>query len=960
MIKKRKFLLLLLTICLAETAFGQHPTYSIRGVVTDDSGRGIELATVSLNQAFVTGTGSGGKFELKNVPAGSYNYRVSFVGFETVTGTLTVKTGKEVLNVRLHELGLQLKNVVVTAKQVLMGSKSVIDQDAIRHIQPKSIGDLLQLVPGNLTENPNLNNLSQAHIREIENYNSDNSLVSYNANNTMGTAVVVDGIPLTNDGNMQVLNTTKYGNLSGDNSLRVSANTTAGQGIDLRTVGAGNVESMEVVRGIPSVEYGNLTSGVVIVNTKSGHTPWEAKLQADPNSKLVFVGKGFNLPGSGAVNFAVDWAQSWADTRIQYKGYDRVTASAGYSNKFGPVTFNVRGAFFSSINDTKQDAQMTEEDSYWKNSLVGGRLAINGRYTGDHSFITSLDYKFSGQWSRQYDWMNNWVVNADGVITDTRKEGLQTARFKRYGYHSEYEIESIPVNIFAQVVANKYMRLNDHDHTTVKVGAEYTYSGNRGDGMTYDTENPPQAQSSQTLRPRAYSDVPGMSALSAFISDRTSLTLGTMNAQVEAGVRLSNTFLDKEKSGGNSGYFVAEPRVNASLSVLNRRNNHLVDDLSITGGYGLSNKLPTMVYLYPDRAYYDHVALARWNENDPGDRLAVVQTTIVSQTQNPDLKPANSRKWELGLSARKGQWNATVTYFNEHHDNEYSFATQLLWIDYPSFSLPGGVSNPAYNGETQQVTYTAADGTPGTAVRNTYTERTGWSMSSNAYETRKHGIEYTLGLGEWPALRTSLNISGAWFWIKRLRKNVAYENVNYNTRMPSANQYCIVSPAGAGSVKERVSTNFAFITHIPAVKMIFTTNVQVVWRNSSLNVYEDADGNSRFYQKSYDDRDYMVADPLGYYDMEQNWHPWTAADAENPMLNSYMNRVQLFDLEAEVDKPWVMLSMRLTKEIGKTAELSFIANNLTNTRKYRRYANSNTQYQVYPPMYFGGEVKLKF
>ena len=672
------------------------------------------------------------------------------------------------------------------------------------------------------------------------------------------------------------------------------------------------------------------------------------------------MGKGFNIGKNSAVNFAVDWSQSWADTRLHYKGYDRITASAGYSARFGPLSVNVRGAFYSSINDTKEDPQMTDADDYWKNSLVGGRLAVNGRYNGNHSFVTSVDYKVSAQWSRQYNWMDRWTPNPDGVITNTREEGLQEARFKRYGYHAVYDIESKPLNIFAQIAANKYIRLSDEDHTTVKVGAEYTYDGNSGAGVTYDIENPPQAQSSHTLRPRAYDDVPPMQSLSAFLSDRTTLTLGTMKAQMEAGVRLTNLFLDKSKSGGNSGYLVAEPRINASLSLLNRRNNSLIDDLSLTGGFGLSNKMPTMIYLYPDRAYYDHTALARWDDNDPSNRLALVQTTIIDNTQNSDLKPANSRKWEVGLSLRKGNVNATVTYFNEHHDNELGFESQFLWIDYPSFTLPGDATNLAFDRNSGQVTYTAADGTTATADKTTYTERTSWGMAKNAYETRKHGIEYTLSLGEWRALRTSLNISGAWFWIKRLRKTNYIENTVYNTRMPSANQYCVVSPTGYGTVKDRVSTNFAFITHIPAVKMVVTTNLQVVWRQSERTVWEDSDGNSRYYLKSYSDRDYMVIDPLGYYDMEKNWHPWTQADAENTVLGASMKRLQLYDLDPEVTQPWAMLSMRLTKEIGKTAELSFIANNLTNTHKYRRYDNSNSLYEVYPSMYFGGEVKLKF
>lgn len=290
----RKCLLVVLALCLTEAVLGQHATFNIRGTITDNKGKGIELATVSLNQSLVTSSSAGGKFLLKNVPAGTYTYRVSFVGYETATGTFVVKTGRETLDVSLNELGLQLQNVTVTAKQVQMGSKSVIDQDAIRHIQPKSIGDLLQLVPGNLVENPNLNQLSQAHIREIEDTQSGGK-IAYDAANARGTAVVVDGTPLSNDGNLQVFNANRYGSKADDNGSTLGENATGGRGIDLRTVSAGNVESMEVIRGIPSVEYGNLTSGVIIVNTKSGHTPWEVKAQADPNSKLIYASKGFNL-----------------------------------------------------------------------------------------------------------------------------------------------------------------------------------------------------------------------------------------------------------------------------------------------------------------------------------------------------------------------------------------------------------------------------------------------------------------------------------------------------------------------------------------------------------------------------------------------------------------------------------------------------------------------------------------
>lgn len=376
---------------------------------------------------------------LGNVPKGTYTYKVTFVGFQTVTGTITVDADRTI-NVTLNELGLQLNDVVVTARQVQMGSKSIVGEDAIRHIQPKSVSDILQLIPGNLTKNPNLNKLSQAHIREIDDDDK---------NNALGTGVVVDGTPLSNNANLQALSPTRYGSNSGAQSDGMSDQTTAGQGADLRTVSAGNIESVEVVRGIPGVEYGNLTSGLVIVKTKSGRTPWEAKVQTDPYSKLVYAGKGFALDGGGAINFSVDWSQSWGDTRRHYLGYDRMTATAGYSNRWNGLSFNVKGAVYSNINNRKQDPQYEEQDLHFKNKNIGARLSFNGSYTSSESFITRIDYNLSAQVSKTSDEHYDLISNPDGVITDVRKPGVHEAVFKNKSHHSEYRIDGLPVNIYA-------------------------------------------------------------------------------------------------------------------------------------------------------------------------------------------------------------------------------------------------------------------------------------------------------------------------------------------------------------------------------------------------------------------------------------------------------------------------------------------------------------------------------
>jgi len=938
-----RFLIITVSLILPATAFCQTKSFTLRGTVTDQQGKAVELATVSLNNAIATATDSKGAFAFSNLPQGDYTWKASFVGYETATGTITVGTGKERLNIALRERSLELQNVVVTAKQVQMGSKSVIDQDAIRHIQPKSIGDMLQLVPGNLIENPNLNELAQAHIREI----------GTNYANAMGTAVMVDGTPLSNESNLQVMGANKYGTLSNPSTTGMSTQTTAGRGTDLRTVSAGSVESIEVIRGIPSVEYGNLTSGVVVVKTKSGRTPYEAKVQADAKSKLVYAGKGFALKGGGAMNYGIDWAQSWGDTRKHYQGYDRLTATAGYSNQWGALSFNARGSFYTNINNVKTDPQMIEQHAYYKNTNTGGRLSVNGHYQNKHSFITSVDYNLSGQYAHTKDTHSSWIYNPDGVITNAREAGTHEALLKTTGYQSQYAIDGKPLNLYAQVVANKYIQLSESSYTTLKLGTEYTYDANKGAGLSYDEQNPPQASSTHTLRPRAYKDIPALTTLSAFVSDRLHARFGTFGAQLEAGVRVSRLFLNSGKSGGNSGYTVAEPRLNASINLLTPKNNRLVDDLSLTGGYGLSNKMPTLLYLYPDAAYYDNVSLA-WNGDETRGKLALMTTDVVTNTMNPGLKPANTRKWEIGLSFRKGAARGFVTYFNENHRHEYGFASELLWQNYYVFDIPSDGRMPAFDPQTQEVTYTDAAGATKTAGKTLNTQIFAWGRPDNTTHTTKHGIEYGADLGEWRPLRTSLSINGAWFHIKRKGEQTTLQTVH------STYDYVGIAPAGQGSVSDRVNTTFRFITHIPAVRMIVTTSIQAVWHESYRNIWEDENGRQRYYMAYWTDgNQYMFVDPLGYYDKQGEYHPWQAADKQNAKLNVLMPRSMSYYYERNTIGPWAMLSFRLTKELGKTGEVSFIANNLTNTKRYHTNEHSMARTQLYPDMYFGAELKLK-
>lgn len=927
-------LLLLLAALLPAAAAGQ--TLTLHGSVRTAEGRPVGLATVQLNQSLGTQTDDDGTFSIGRLRPGTYTWRVAYLGYETRTGQITLRTGRERLDVTLREMNLQLKDVTVVATQSREGSTSTIGQEAIRHIQPKSLADLLQLVPGGLTTNPDLSSLAQAQIREID----------ADANNALGTAVVVDGTPLSNDANLQALATGRYGAASSATADGMNDQTTAGRGTDLRTVSADNIESVEVIRGIPSVEYGNLTSGVVVVKTKAGATPWELKAKADPFSKLVSGGKGFALARGGAANFNVDYSSSYGDTRRRYLGYERITASAGYSDKFGPLSLNVRSAFFSNVNTRRSDPQMTEMNVTYKNKNVGGRLSLYGTLTADAPWLSSLDYNLSVQAAGTLDDHHELVHTPDGVVTDVREAGLHEARFLNKAYYADYRIEGLPLSVYLQLKADKYFTLPGDGYTSLRYGFDYTLDANRGRGLVFSMEAPPQSSGAQTLRPRSFKDIPALQNLSFFAEDRLHTALGGRPLQATAGVRLSRLFLNAAKSGGRHGIFAAEPRLNLSFTLLDRHNNALFDHLSLTGGYGISHKMPTLLYLYPDRVWFDNVSLSHYGA-DESSRLALMTTQVVEGTQNPDLKPAESRKWEVGLRFRLGGVKGSVTYFNERHRHEFGFASQLFWAHYDRFDVPAAATDVRFDGTG--VSYTL-DGTAHTAARTALTDLYTWSRPDNTTRSTKQGVEYTLDLGTWQALRTSFNVDGAWFHIRRTAEK---EQLHYIDR---TYDYAAVMPAGSGLVSNRLNTNFRFITHIPAVRLIFTTTVQVVWYESTQSVYEDADGNALYHPTA--DGSQLCVEPLGFYDKSGAYTPWRPEHAADPVLGRMARRYMSYAFERDVVAPWVLLNFRLTKELGRWGEVSFIANNFPNMSRWHTNRHSRAQRQLYPDMYFGAELKL--
>src|SRR5690606_1886850 len=128
---------------------------------------------------------------------------------------------------------------------------------------------------------------------------------------------------------------------------------------DLRQFSADNIESVEVIRGVPSVEYGDLASGAIIIKTKAGPEPFTIKARINPRITPVNGGKGFSLgEKGGALHADFDYTRSFNDQRFEYQGYHRITGGLLYTRKFGkrkPFTTNTGFSYSMNLDEQKLD-----------------------------------------------------------------------------------------------------------------------------------------------------------------------------------------------------------------------------------------------------------------------------------------------------------------------------------------------------------------------------------------------------------------------------------------------------------------------------------------------------------------------------------------------------------------------------------------------------------------------------
>ncbi len=960
--KKKLYTILLVLsgILISTTAYAQQK-YAIKGVLVDKTTKQpIEMATVVVNEqmAWAT-TNDKGEFVINNVMSGNIVLSISCLGYEKAEQKISLIENILDLKVSLASLSLGLDEITVTAKESEMGSSSKIEQTALEHIQAQSLSDVLQLVPGQTTENPSFEKATQMKIREI---NDDN-------NSALGAALIINGTPVSNNANFQVLSTAKSGNLA-------EFSTVAGKGIDLRDYSTDNIESIEVIRGIPSVEYGDLTSGAMVIKTKTGKTPLEAKISVNPNTKSYYVGKGFSLgENKGTVNINGDYTSSYPEKRKKQTGYKRFTGGVAYSNTFFkdamPLSVNFTSNLFSTVDDKKSDPEIDENEEF-RAGNKGIRLALFGKLALNEPWITNLNYNVSYNYTHQESYAYEFQSLASGVqpLATSYENGEHAASFVPSMYYSEMTIDGKPFNFFAQLKANNSSYWGKIFNNLL-VGAECRISGNNGNGKNYDLERPPIVGSVSTIRPRAFKDIPNLTTFSAFAQDKVKIPLGKTQATLQAGLRFAmiQPFSDLDRVKLKS----IEPRINASYQILNNENNSLFKNLSITMGYGIATKMPTLLHLYPDPAYLDVICLNYYDEKNISSSMAVLDTRIIEDTSNPDLKPIKNRKTEVGIEFALEKISGSIKGYYEKQTDGYAFIRQDVFFAHREYEVSGNNRNPYYV-EGGGVYYYDDDNNTVQASYRMDTDFCKYNMPVNDQTLIKKGLEYNFDLGKIKPIATKVIIDGAWLNTKSFNTKAYTESINSSDN-GSTFPYIKLMPSGKTTIRNRFNTNIRTITHIPAIKMVFTLTTQIIWYESFRYEYNNGNNSRIFVLEKTDDgytrietndvegytgdNIYKAVAPVGYYDKAGNYYDWNnSTELTEPYLSMLSRKSDSYYLPEEYS-PTVQFNIKVSKEITDKITFAFNANNFLNIRPKEKLTRSSDYERRNSSIYFGAELKFK-
>lgn len=260
-----------------------------------------------------------------------------------------------------------------------------------------------------------------------------------------------------------------------------------------------------------------------------------------------------------------------------------------------------------------------------------------------------------------------------GIVPVSWSDGENVAQAVFSEYEASYLCDGKPFTAFVKAKAVMgFSALNTF--STVKVGANWDIAKNLGRGQVYDMTRP-LSLSGWSSRPRKYSDIPALQNFSVFAEELLKWSWAKSRFELMAGVRL-NTLPGLSRRYDMSGKVYADPRGNLAwhFPKVSMAGKPLAMSLNV--GYGITTKMPTLNYLYPDKDYSNFICLSYYDTQNPVENSKFVVHTYVQDPTNYALKPARNNKWEVRLDMDWNDNRLSVDYFREKMTS--GFRSQIM------------------------------------------------------------------------------------------------------------------------------------------------------------------------------------------------------------------------------------------------------------------------------------------
>lgn len=838
-----------------------------------------------------------GKCELSSSYEGNLVV-ITYVGYKSLTIPL-----KNHAIIPLRQNATALGEVVVTARASDGPvTSSIIGRDAMTHLQPNSIADLMELLPGGYAKDPNMCEANTITLRETGTMGAYGAITKNNnySISSLGTQFMVDGVPISTDANLQYSPLSDTQSSASSSTVENNRNIT-NRGVDMRSISTDDIESVEVVRGIPSVEYGNLTSGLINIKKIRRAIPLTARFKADGYSKLFSLGKGLQLDGEGnsILNVDLGYMDSKIDPTDNFENYKRVTGALRYTlrgDRKEKIKWQWNSAFdySGSFDDSKSDPDINygRVDEY-KSSY--SRLALTNGFNVKmpKSWFKELDVNTLV--SLQLDRLRQTRLVAPqryGIVPLSWSDGENEAQAVYAEYTAHYLCDGKPFNAYVKVKGVMGFKTPYTLHT-IKVGANWDLAKNFGRGQVYDMHHP-LSVSGWSSRPRKYSDIPSLQNFSLFAEELMKANVGKCQLELMVGLRL-NTLLGLERQFDMSGKYYADPRANLAWHLPKFKLGGKPMSISLNGGYGITTKMPTLNYLYPDKYYSNFICMAYYDTANPEQDSKFVVHTYVQEPTNYQIKPARNHKWEIRMDMDWNDNRLSLDYFRESMTSGFRYSTIYGVYDYKSYDvtqMAAGMDYTTLPYENKRVL-------------------DGYQQASNGSELVKQGIELAFTSQRIHCLRTRINVTGAWFHTRYTNSQPMYSPVTTVIDGTAVrDKYVGLYDWNEGRENDRLNTNVTFDTQIPEWKLIFTTSVQCMWMIRTKQMWKNGT-------------------PMAYMSyVDGQLHDFKDADRSDPYL---MQLVRTYN--EEQFKPFtvpmsMLVNLKVTKEIGKYMRLSFFANKI--------------------------------